>query len=46
MQYKIVRQNNEHLESSGKYYAKIVQNDVIDTKHIPASARVWCIPFS
>lgn len=34
MQYKIVRQNNEHLESSGNYYAKIVQNDVIDTKHI------------
>lgn len=34
MQYKIVRQNNEHLESSGKYYAKIVQNDVIDTERI------------
>ena len=34
MQYKIVRQNNEHLESSGKYYAKIVQNDVVDTERI------------
>lgn len=34
MQYKIVRQNNEHLESSGKYYAKIVQNDVVDSERI------------
>lgn len=34
MEFKIVRQNNKHLESSGKYYAKIVQNDVIDSERI------------
>lgn len=34
MKFKIVRQNNQHLESSGKYYAKIVQNDVIDTERL------------
>lgn len=34
MKFRIARQNNQHLESSGKYYAKIVQNDVIDTERL------------